>query len=170
MCLSPTPLLKPLISELTFALTNEALYISRNRPSAASQHTDHPFFPSLRRFAPWTIENPATSILHSYLLILENECNHFHTLLCMHQKLREATLQAFPNHHHLYNPHIQDVLTQSVQFITCLILVVAKLSDATIQHRLRWYLSAWKVYVCDILSRVSQSCTSSLYTALGTQT
>ena len=48
--------------------------------------------------------------------------------------------------------------------------MVAKLSDATIKHRLYWTLSAWKVYVREILSHVSQASTSSFYTDLGTQT
>ena len=48
--------------------------------------------------------------------------------------------------------------------------MVAKLSDATFKHGLIWTSSAWKVYVRENLSHVSQASTSSFYTALGTQT
>ena len=48
--------------------------------------------------------------------------------------------------------------------------MVAKLSDATIEHRLCCSLSARKVYVHESLSHVSQESNSSFYTALGTQT
>ena len=58
------------------------------------------------------------------------------------KKLREATLQAYSNPNHFYNLHLKDVRTHSFRVITCLILVVAKLPDATIEHRLLWALSA----------------------------
>ena len=48
------------------------------------------------------------------------------------QNLREATLQAYPNPHHFYNLHLKYFRTHSVRVIVCLILVVLKLSDATI--------------------------------------
>ena len=83
--------------------------------------------------------------------------------------LLEATFQAYQNTHHLYNLHLKDVRTQSVRVILYLILVVAKISNATIKHRLRWALYAWEVYVRESLSHVSQVSTSSFYTALGTQ-
>ena len=85
------------------------------------------------------------------------------------KNLREATLQAYLNPHHYYNLHLKDVRTQSVQVIACLVLVVAKLSDVNIEHILLWELYAWKVYIIDRLSHVSQTSTSSLSTALGTQ-
>ena len=53
------------------------------------------------------------------------------------KNLREATLQAYPYPNHFYDLHIKYFRTHSVRFIACLILVVAKLSDATIEHRIR---------------------------------
>ena len=53
--------------------------------------------------------------------------------------------------------------------ITCLILVVARLSDATIKHIILQDLSVCKVFIHESLSHVSQASNSSLYTALGTQ-
>ena len=47
--------------------------------------------------------------------------------------------------------------------------MVAKLYNTTIKHRLCWYLSVWKLYVKEILYRISQAYNSSFYTALGTQ-
>ena len=35
---------------------------------------------------------------------------------------------------------MKDVLIHSLQVIACLILIVAKISDATIKHRLHWDL------------------------------
>ena len=52
------------------------------------------------------------------------------------KKLCKATLQAYPNLNHFYNLHLKYVRTNLVQFIACIILVVTKLSDATIEHRL----------------------------------
>ena len=85
------------------------------------------------------------------------------------KKIRKATLQAYPNPHHFYNLHLKDVRTHSVRVIVFIILVVAKLSDDTTEHRLLWALSAWKVYVCESLSHVSRASTTSFYTSLGTQ-
>ena len=84
------------------------------------------------------------------------------------KNLHEATLQAYPNPHHFYNLHLKYVRTHSVQVIACLILVVEKLSYATIEHILRWASSPCKVYVHGILSHVSKASTSSFCTALGT--
>ena len=47
--------------------------------------------------------------------------------------------------------------------------MISKLSDATIENRLLWALSAWKVYVQEIFSHISQASTSSFYTTLGNQ-
>ena len=47
--------------------------------------------------------------------------------------------------------------------------MVAKLSDYTIKHILRWASSVWEVYVHEILSYVVQASTSSFYIVLGTQ-
>ena len=85
------------------------------------------------------------------------------------KNLREATLQAYPNPNHFYNLHLRDFRTHPVRVILCLILVVAKLSNSTIKHRLRWALSEWKVHIQEILYRVIQEYTSSFYTALHTQ-
>ena len=85
------------------------------------------------------------------------------------KNLRETTLQAYPNHHHLYNLHLKDVRTHLVRIVVCLILMVTKFSYATIQHRLRWDLYMWMDYVCESLYHVSQASTSSFYTALKTQ-
>ena len=52
------------------------------------------------------------------------------------KNLREATLQAYPNPHHFYNLHFKDVQTHPVRVIACLVLVVVKLSDSIIEHRL----------------------------------
>ena len=52
------------------------------------------------------------------------------------KNLRKSNLQVYPNPHHFYNLHPKDVCKNSVQVIACLILVVTKLSDATIKHRL----------------------------------
>ena len=54
------------------------------------------------------------------------------------KNLRKYTLQAYPNNHHYYNIHLRDVCTHSVRLIECLILVVAKLTNTTIKHRLFW--------------------------------
>ena len=78
------------------------------------------------------------------------------------KNLRKATLQVYPNPHHFYNLNIKDVRTQSVRVIACIILMIAKISDATIEHRLHWALSVWKVYVHERLSHVIQAYTSSL--------
>ena len=86
------------------------------------------------------------------------------------KKLCKATLQAYPNPHHFYKLYLKYILTHSVQVITCLILVVAKLSDANTEHRLHWSSSAWKLYVREILSHISHASTSSFYTSLGTYT
>ena len=86
------------------------------------------------------------------------------------KNLHKATLQAYPKPHHFYNLHPKGVRTHSVIFMICLVLVVAKLSDATIKHILCWDPYAWKVYVCDSLYHVSQASIFSFYTALGTQT
>ena len=85
------------------------------------------------------------------------------------KNLREATLQAYPNPHNYYNLYLKYFRTHSVRVIACLILVVAKISDATIKHRLHWESSAWNMYVREILYHVIQASTSPLYTALGTQ-
>ena len=81
------------------------------------------------------------------------------------KKLRKSSTD--PNHY--YNLHLKHVRMHSVRVIACLILVVAKLSDATIEHRLRWEWSACKVYVHEILFHVSQASISSFYRSLGTQ-
>ena len=85
------------------------------------------------------------------------------------KNLHEATLQAYPNPRHFYNLHLKDVCTQSVQVIACIILVVAKLSYSTIEHKHLWASSAWKVYVRERLFHIIQAYTSSFYTYLGTQ-
>ena len=54
------------------------------------------------------------------------------------KNLREATLQAYPNPHNYYNLYLKDVRTHSVRVITCFILVVTKLFNATIKHILFW--------------------------------
>ena len=77
------------------------------------------------------------------------------------KNLREATLQAYLNPHHFYNLHTKDVHTHSVRVITYLILVVVKLSDATIKHRPCWALSAWKLYLNESLYDISQAYNSS---------
>ena len=73
------------------------------------------------------------------------------------KNLREATLQAYPNHNYLYNLHLKDVCTHAVQVISYIVLVVAELSDSTIEYRLRWALSMWKVYVSERPSYISQA-------------
>ena len=80
--------------------------------------------------------------------------------------LRAATVAAYPNPSHLYRTRTKDVRTHSVRVIACLILVVAKLSDATVEHRLRWASTAWKVYVRESLHHVSQAASSAFFTAL----
>ena len=57
------------------------------------------------------------------------------------KNFREATLQAYPNPNHFYNKHLKDIRAHSVRVTACLVLMVAKLSDATIEHRLLWDLS-----------------------------
>ena len=47
--------------------------------------------------------------------------------------------------------------------------MVTKLSDDTIKHRLRWDLSACKVYIQYILSSVCHAPTSYFYKSLGNQ-
>ena len=86
------------------------------------------------------------------------------------KNLRDVTLQSYPNPHCFYNLHLKDVRTCSVQVIACIVLVVAKLSYSTIEHRLRLASSAWKVYSRESLYHVSWEFTSSFYIALGTQT
>ena len=86
------------------------------------------------------------------------------------KNLRDSTPQVYANTHHLYHLHLKDDRAHSVQVIACLFLVVSKLSNATIEHRLRWALYECKVYIRESLSRVSQASTYSFYTAIGTRT
>ena len=60
LCLPPTPSPNSLISYFAFNLTKEAQETTRNGTSAAPHQTDHPFVPSLRQFASWTVGRPAT--------------------------------------------------------------------------------------------------------------
>ena len=52
---------------------------------------------------------------------------------------------------------------------SCIILVVAKISDATFEHRLHWNSSAWKVYIRERIYHVSQASNPPFYKSLGTQ-
>ena len=61
------------------------------------------------------------------------------------KNFREATLQTYPDPHHYYNLNLKYVCTHSVRVIAYLVLVVEKLSNATIEHKLRQSLSVWKV-------------------------
>ena len=54
------------------------------------------------------------------------------------KKLREATLLAYPNSNHFYNLCLKYLHTHSFRVIGNLILVVTKLSDATIELRIHW--------------------------------
>ena len=85
------------------------------------------------------------------------------------KNLRKATLQAYPNPNYLYNLHLKDIHTHPVRVISCIVLVVAELSDATIEYKLLWSSSVWKVYVRESPSHVSQAYNFSFYTTLGTQ-
>ena len=69
LCLPPTPLPKLLISEFDFALTKEAPEISRNRPSANSQQTDHRFSPLRGTSRPGLLDVLRPLSPHSYLLL-----------------------------------------------------------------------------------------------------
>ena len=82
--------------------------------------------------------------------------------------LHQATIEAYPAaNNHLYCTRLKDVWTHSLRVTACLIFSTAKLSDSTIEHRLRWALTAWKVYyVCESLSHISQACASAFFTAL----
>ena len=80
--------------------------------------------------------------------------------------LRHAAETAYPNKSHLYRTRIKDVRTHSLRVTACLILNVAKLPVPTIEYRLRWASTAWKMYVRDSLAHISQACASSFYTAL----
>ena len=80
--------------------------------------------------------------------------------------IREATIIAYPNANHLYRTRLKDLRTHSLRVTACLILSVAKLSEATIEHRLRWASTAWKAYVCESLSHISSACASTFFTAL----
>ena len=151
LCLPLTPLPTPLISEFAFTLTNEAPETSRNGPSAASHQIDHTPPPPRGASRTGPLDVLRHQPPHFYLMIYEDEISYFHTWLRSHQKTRESTLQAFQNPHHYYNIYLKYVYTHSVLVIACLILVVAKLSDATIEHRLRWALSVWKVYIRESL-------------------
>lgn len=84
--------------------------------------------------------------------------------------LRAATLRAYPDPTHFYHKRLKDVRTHSLRVIACLILVIAQLSTPTIEHRLRWASTAWKVYVRESLSHVSQASASAFFTALGDST
>ena len=53
------------------------------------------------------------------------------------KNLREVTLKKYPNPNNFYNLHLKDAHTHSVLVIACIILVVAKISDATIKHIIR---------------------------------
>ena len=86
------------------------------------------------------------------------------TLVTKH--IREATISAYPNQHHLFRTRLKDLRTHSLQVTACLILSVAKLSDAAIEHRLQWASTAWKVYVQESLSQISEACASAFFTAL----
>ena len=85
------------------------------------------------------------------------------------KNLLETTLQAYPNPNRFHNLHLKYVRIHAVRVITCLVLVVSKLSDATTKHILRWETSVCKVYVHEIFFHVSQAYTPSFYTALGTK-
>ena len=85
------------------------------------------------------------------------------------KNLRGATLQACLNPHHFYKLHLKDIHIHSIQDMACLILIIAKLYDVTIKHRLLCALYMWKVYVRESLSHVIQAYTSSLYKALDTR-
>ena len=80
--------------------------------------------------------------------------------------MRAATLVAYPNPTHLYHTRLKDVRTHSLRVTACLILVVAGLPDHTIEHRLRWASTAWKVYVRESISLISKACSSAFFTAL----
>ena len=80
--------------------------------------------------------------------------------------LRDATLVAYPDPTHLYHIRLKDIRTHSIRVTACLILVVAGLSDHSIEHRLRWASTAWKVYVRESISQISKACSSAFFTAL----
>ena len=117
-----------------------------------------PLLAALRALNSWTSYDldPLTSIFYYRKMKV---VNFIHDSVVT-KNLRDSTLPTYPNPHQFYNLHLKDVRTQSVRVITCLILVVAKLSNATIEHRLLLNPSACKVYVCENLSLVSQVSTS----------
>ena len=84
----------------------------------------------------WNID-PLTTIFFYWKMKVVTFIHEF----VVTKNLHEATLQAYPNPNHFYNLHLKGANTHSVLVIACLILLVAKLSDATIEHRLLWALS-----------------------------
>ena len=81
------------------------------------------------------------------------------TLLC------SATQATYPDSNHLFNARLKDIRTHSLRVTACLILFVAKLPTPTIEHRLRWASTAWKVYVRKSLSHIHSASASASSTS-----
>ena len=71
--------------------------------------------------------------------------------------LKKAITFAYPDKNHLFRKHIHLFTTHSVRVFTCCTLVAADLTDAQIEHKLRWCSDAWKTYVRDSFTAVDKT-------------
>jgi len=69
--------------------------------------------------------------------------------------LRAAVTILYPDPSHFYRLNLQDVRTHSIQVYACLALVAAKFDDHIIEYKLRWASKAWKVYMRENWSQIS---------------
>ena len=152
-------------SASTIALLHELVYVSSTKGGTGNikKWTFCHFPADISSFSPLLIA------LHSFYRWISCDLDPLTSIFCYRKmkvvtfihdyivtkNLHEDTLQEYPNPNHFYNLHIKYFYTNSFWVIACLILVVSNLSNATIEHRLSWASSAWKVYICEILYHVS---------------
>ena len=93
-------------------------------------------------------------------------------LFCFHQRqkgvqaivdskithtIRTAVRKAYPDPSHTFRHNIHLFRTHSVRVFACCTLIAAGLSDAQIEHKLRWSSDAWKTYIRESFAEVDKT-------------
>jgi len=79
----------------------------------------------------------------------------FLTAIKVTAALRKATIALYPDESHFYRINLSDVRTHSIRVYACLALCAANLDDHVIEYKLRWASKAWKVYLRENWSQIS---------------
>ena len=68
--------------------------------------------------------------------------------------IRQAVTIAYPDPNHLFRKNMSFFRTHSVRVFACCTLIAAGLTEAQIEHKLRWSSTAWKTYIRESLAEV----------------